>query len=461
MLTPAVNKRALAQTLASVTIGCTPDGQPRCVNGRTANELRSDLQQEATECFLANRRLILQWGTGIGKSRVAVKAVQALYLTGHRRILLLVAETQHKRNWEEQFVEHFGKAWGQTLYDSLIVECYHSLSKYAGTEWDCIIADEAHHLRSENRVEVLRSMKADYVLCVSATVSDNGDADNLLDALGKTFGSFETRDFSVGDGIRCGIIGEPKVFVHTLAIDDIRDEQYFVYGWGRPDKRVEISCPYSEFIQMKDGLITRPAAASVTVSCTAMEGYEFLSGEIADCRERIRKLKENLKEGDASSRAIQYLETEAKMYGSQRKLFIGRCKTSCAQKLLASLEGKRFICFCADVAQAEHLGAQTVISSHKSRKANADIISLFNDGRSSSVFAVSMSEEGTNLHGIEAGVIIQLGSKERKFIQRFGRALRAESPVQHILVLDETRDVEYLVDSLRNVDQKYISIVKQ
>ena len=72
-----------------------------------------------------------------------------------------------------------------------------------------------------------------------------------------------------------------------------------------------------------------------------------------------------------------------------------------------------------------------------------------------------MSEEGTNLHGIEAGVIIQLGSKERKFIQRFGRALRAESPVQHILVLDETRDVEYLVDSLRNVDQKYISIVKQ
>jgi len=71
MLTPAVNKRVLAQTLASVTIGCTPDGQPRCVNGRTANELRSDLQQEATECFLTDRRIILQWGTSIGKSRVA------------------------------------------------------------------------------------------------------------------------------------------------------------------------------------------------------------------------------------------------------------------------------------------------------------------------------------------------------------------------------------------------------
>ena len=55
------------------------------------------------------------------------------------------------------------------------------------------------------------------------------------------------------------------------------------------------------------------------------------------------------------------------------------------------------------------------------------------------IFAVGMLQEGQNLVNIEAGIIIQLDGKERSFIQKFGRSLRAEDPVQYIFYYKNTK----------------------
>ena len=67
-----------------------------------------------------------------------------------------------------------------------------------------------------------------------------------------------------------------------------------------------------------------------------------------------------------------------------------------------------------------------------------------------------MLQEGVNLTDIEVGVIIQLDGEERSFIQRFGRTLRSDSPVQYIIYYKGTRDEEYLNNALENIDKKYI-----
>ena len=119
---------------------------------------------------------------------------------------------------------------------------------------------------------------------------------------------------------------------------------------------------------------------------------------------------------------------------------------------------RKFVCFCADVDQARQLGGENVI--YHQRRDNEKVIKDFNDGRIRSLFAVNMIQEGQNLAGIEAGVILQLGSKERQFIQKFGRALRARYPEQHIVIINKTHDVDFYRNSVEGIDRKYIKMIR-
>ena len=422
---------------------------------------RDALQAQAVQTLFEKERLLLQWGTGVGKSRVAVMSVQSLVLAGKDRILLLVAETDHKRNWRKEFTDHYGEGWGNELFDKLTVECYQSLCKYRDTRWDLIIADEAHHLRSDKRTDEFSTLHSHYVLCVSATISDRGDADNFLRMLDARFGEFASLDFSVQDGINNKFIAEPKVYIHLLDLKKVEGRFDLKFTWGFPKRRREVSCTLAEFRTIcQDG--DNYPAAEATVSCGAKEGYDYLCERIRDIRERIKdkEKEEGLtpEEADKRDKSIKYMETEIKMLGNQRKTLLGWCKTEYAKGLLGRLSRKRYICFCTDVRQAELLGASTVINSDHNAKTNAATILSFNEGRTSSLYAVGMLREGTNLSNIDAGVIIQLGGKERLFIQEFGRALRAKNPEQHVIVIDETRDVDYCNIALSGIDLKYITV---
>jgi superfamily II DNA or RNA helicase len=67
-----------------------------------------------------------------------------------------------------------------------------------------------------------------------------------------------------------------------------------------------------------------------------------------------------------------------------------------------------------------------------------------------------MITEGMNLTDIQTGIIVQLDGKERLFVQKFGRSLRAEDPVTFIFYFKDTQDEVYLKTALENVDAKYI-----
>ena len=67
-----------------------------------------------------------------------------------------------------------------------------------------------------------------------------------------------------------------------------------------------------------------------------------------------------------------------------------------------------------------------------------------------------MITEGMNLTDIQVGIIVQLDGKERLFIQKFGRSMRAEDPVSFIFYYKDTQDENYLKNALENIDSKYV-----
>ena len=64
------------------------------------------------------------------------------------KVLLVVAESAHKENWQKEFDK-----WG-VINAHLTIECYASLHKYRNTNWDLIIFDEAHHLGTDLKLYI-------------------------------------------------------------------------------------------------------------------------------------------------------------------------------------------------------------------------------------------------------------------------------------------------------------------
>lgn len=420
------------------------------------NTERTRLQNGAVEVLFKEKRLIVEWGTGTGKSRVGVEAARKVLSSGGSRILLLVGETTHKANWQQEFKDSLGETEGAAVFSRITVECYQSLMKYEGTSWNLVIADEAHHLRSALRQNALRSLNAEMFLCLSATLSDKGDGEELIETLEETFGPFESLKYTTQDSIDSGIIGIPIIHVHLLSLDRISSMQTVDIDRGGSKGRWEVTCSLSEL----PVVIGAKGSYIAHVNCTAREGYGLLCDEIKRMKTRKDSLVDKMWTAGADtaglSRQNEFLSNKIANYGGRRKMFMGECKTKFAEGLIKALGNKRFVCFCSSVKQGEDLGGEFAINSHK--KDNDDVIIGFNKGNHGQIYAVGMIREGQNLKGIQAGIIIQLGGKGRTFIQEFGRVLRAEKPEQHVIVIDGTKDVDYFFESLDGINPQYVKV---
>ena len=85
---------------------------------------RRNLHQSAVELIIENPRVALLWATGLGKSRAAIEMANYLQdkeKDGNIKVLLVVAETAHKSNWEVELSKWKFKS------NNIKIECYASL----------------------------------------------------------------------------------------------------------------------------------------------------------------------------------------------------------------------------------------------------------------------------------------------------------------------------------------------
>lgn len=378
------------------------------------------------------------------KSRVAILACNRLVREcepGHPPdILIFVAESAHKENWRKEFIKFLGKERAESVLRYVTIECYASMKKYIDTEWTLFIADEVHHLQSEKRQKILETMKAKYVLALSATP---GRA--AYDALSWTFGRFEIDEVSIQDAIDSEYLPEPKIVCIPLELERFERTETISM---KMSNRTVITVPDNwsnrwKYLKNKK----KYAKYEVIFHCTQKEKYEYIDEQFEYWKRQYFRNQGN-----------ERLKNMWLQWGSKRKRFLGELKTRIAYELIQKLrkEKKRFICFCTSIDQAYALGGEKAV--HSQNRNSPAVIQSFNDKRTDEIFAVGMLVEGVTLTDIEAGIIVQLDGNERQFIQKSGRMYRSERPLIYIFYYKGTRDEEYLQKALEGINGEYVEI---
>ena len=393
---------------------------------------REELNSEAIELLKTNNNIAIQAATGVGKSKIAI---DLCYSVAEKQIapikvLLVVAEIAHIDNWNKEMVK-----WNLPIGQVTII-CYASLKKYKNTQWDAIIFDEAHHLGSELRLEIFDTLRANYRFFLSATLKDA-----LLYRLEMSCGPIANLKMGLQDAFNADILPEPKIILIPLELDNTHYNEIIIEEWGRKEKRLQAECMFADrWKYMRDK--KRIPNGTLTIHCTQKQKYDYICQQFEYYKKRYMMSRN------------QVLKNKWLQCGSKRKTYLGLIKTAEVVNLLSTIGKKRFICFCTNIEQAEFLGSAFAV--HSKKKERQMIIDAFNSKAINRLFAVGMLQEGVNLTDIQVGIIVQLDGEERSFIQRFGRTLRSDSPVQYIIYYKGTRDEEYLNNALENIDKKYI-----
>lgn len=409
---------------------------------------KDDVQREAIELIKEHNRLVLQWCTGLGKSKAALDILKQLFLDHLMdeskqgqpfRILLVVAETAHKNNWKEEFIKWKVEDY---IWEQMVsIDTYASLKNHRNEHYDYVILDEGHHAGSELRLDILEDITADNVLILSATLPAV-----TLNRFESIFGKFVVSKITLQTAISWGILPEPKIYLIPMQLDNTRLIHTVVEEWGVKFKRKLIQADMTTRWTYLKNKVFYPNAR-MEIKCTAQQKYNYLTEK----GEYWKRLYVRNRNAGVKNKWLQF--------GSERKRFLGELKTGNAAYLLDKLNkaGKRYICFCSSISQAEKLGGTNSI--HSQKKGALDTINKFNNKEINSLYAIGMIQEGQNLTDIESGVIIQLDGQERAFVQKSGRAMRASEPSLYILYFKNTRDEEYLEKALEGIDPSYVTVI--
>ena len=396
---------------------------------------KQQLQTDGLRNLARDRRVILGWATGCGKSKMVIDLINHNTdpLVRGRLIskaLFVVGETAHINNWKAEF-----EKW--KLRDNVKVDicCYNSIGKYSRNSYDVIVLDEAHHAFTEKKVPFLRELVSfmytdSYVYLLSATLPATRKA-----MAEEIFGKFTTATVTLKEAIEKEILPEPVVYAIAMDLDNTKSRQEIQIG--KDPKAPVISWEKrAKYIYKNTPCI---------IQCTEQQKYSYLTSNMDYWKQRYEVSRS------------EYQRNKWVNLGSQRKRFLGELKTGAVRKLIGRLPRRnRLVCFCASVAQAESLSAENTISSKRPQSLNEAIIDCFNRGQLNQLYAVGMITEGINLSGIHTGIIVQLDGKERLFIQKFGRTLRADNPVAFIFYYRNTQDEVYLKGALEMIDSKYV-----
>ena len=132
--------------------------------------MREAITKKALHLAENNRIVALELATGVGKSKIALDISSQYHNTNTTSVfkcLIVVAELAHIANWEQEAIQ-----WGyKSLWDNYItVVTYASLKKHIDQKYSIIILDEAHHIGSDIRLDILENIQFDKMLLLSATL---------------------------------------------------------------------------------------------------------------------------------------------------------------------------------------------------------------------------------------------------------------------------------------------------
>ena len=351
---------------------------------------KRQLQEKAADALLSCNRLVCQWATSVGKSGVVLETLRRC---PYFKTLILVPEQINIQNWVDEFQKFNVDCRNVQIY------CYASLHKIKDTVWDLLVLDEVPHIDTEKRRLLCNTIKAKHVLALGAVISE----EEML-TLERIYGKFAVSKISLSKAVDMDILPPLEIHIMHMRLDNTVKNLWYN---GKP--------------------------------CTAEEYYHYLKDYVNKCVDAY----------NAASNSFN--KNRMLRAGNERKRFLGHQKFELVKRMCENLnkQGKRYICFCSSIAQAEALGGELSFTSKS--KASARHLERFNNHETNALFVVGKCIEGQNLKDIDCGIIVQLGGTDRITVQEVGRVMRSDNPIVYAPVFDDTKDTSFLYTLTANV----------
>ena len=356
-------------------------------------------REEAKELALSKidnaNCLVLQLGTGFGKTKLAIECTNKICDRVFKReeepthVLILVSKTVHKDVWKKELDK-----WGIKT-DCIIIECYESLHKYEDAYFDVVICDEAQHL-SEARQESLKTIHIqDLLIVLSATLKKE------LCWFFKANYKTEFIKCDIKEAIEDDVLPEPTIYLLPLKLDNS-------------------VCQY-KYDKFKKTIIGTPLGYYNNV-CSLIDFYK-------------RKYM-------ASKR--EFMKTLWLRACNDRLKWLSEQKEDTIKVILNKLNRYRTLTFCSSIEQTEKLGKFCINSKNKK---SVEYLDMFNNKQIKHITSCNILNESVNLVDCRICIFCNMNASEIIVKQRCGRGLRHKKPVFIVPYYEHTREAE-LVDKI-------------
>lgn len=384
---------------------------------------REIITQEVLNIADSNNHIILELGTGVGKTLIALKVMQK-WIPNQGKALVVVPRLVLIDNWKKEI-----EKWSiDTANISIDFITYMSYPKVTD-EYDVVIYDEAHHF-SERCCDYYHNYIQRHTLWLSATL--NREVKERISSVVHTY------NYKVGlkEAVDMDILPEPKVLFLLMRLNIQPDTDKIILN---PKKGKPITVTWKDRWKFMTDKTRR-----VEITCSERQWYTWISDKI----EYYKKL----------SNSNPFMRNRMLQLSLERLKHLSDLKTDFIKSLLKSpkFHSKRYIVFCNSIEQAKTLCKHNITSDNE--KAHT-YLEEFNNKKINHISGVGMLQEGLNLVECKIGIFANINASELLTKQKLGRLLRHKKPVVVIPFYIDTREAELVEKIAENFSPKNITRV--
>lgn len=392
---------------------------------------REDYIEEIVSLAKTKKNLLIQWPTGVGKTRGALEIIKEYCLSLEEtgvvfpRFLVVIPKLVLIDNWKKEIIKWLGE-YAVSLFK---FTTYVSFYKYMDTVWDCIVFDEGHHF-TERCAEAFIPRFSRRTLVLSATIKKEPRQRLFASIPGLWFHKVSTRKV-----IEEEILPDPSVFLIPLRLEQV--EGTFTYV-KNPKGSGKLKINYASrwmFSKRKE---------KIEILCTAQQCHALFCDDVKYWENQFRRTQQ------------PWAKNKWLHLAGERLKWLSEMKTPLIKEILKQLKNCRTLTFCSTIEQAEELGKNTI---HSKTKEGVENLRKFNEGIEKHITSVNVLNEGINLSSCQVGVFAGLTASETAQLQKLGRILRHRNPLLILPYFAGTRDEE-IVDKMKvNYNPKLIKTV--
>ena len=390
---------------------------------------REEVFQECLTKIDNTKFLLLELATGVGKTKISLDLVNHLVATKYKgkkvSMLLLVAKTVHKQTWKDEM-----KKWGGVEVDTLTMECYESLKKHQYEYYDIVVADEVHHLNSDKRLDMLKTLSFGNLIGLSATIPQK------LKMYLKYEYHADVVSCDLVKAIDSEILPEPKIVLLPLQVDAVNPTETIELN-----PKIKGKVYHGDFSKLWS---YRKMKVHAIITCTPKQKLGDMNNQILFAKNRYQRTRQD------------YLRNKWLFDCGERIKFLANLKNDIVKAILHKLAKERCITFCKTIEQAETLGKYCI---HSKNPNSDDIYNAFNAKKINHIASVNVLNEGANLVDCKYAVFANYSASEICSAQRLGRSLRHKSPVIILPYYKNTREQEIVNEMIKDFDPKAIETI--